>query len=190
MGYIGSDESGKGDVFGPLVVSAVYLDNNVEEQLGKYKIRDSKMIADSVILELAAIIRQYTVYETLIYTPFIYNAEYIKYNNQQLLMVDMYEKTINRLVDHIDPKSYSHVIIDKFTSHPIVINNIEPIVETKAEKHKAVACASILARAEVVEWFKDHPDLHKGSSRSTFELIKNYTPAQLTKIQKLHFRIH
>ena len=50
---IGSDESGKGDYFGPLVVAAVYVDEQTEAQLLALGVRDSKLLPDNIILAQA-----------------------------------------------------------------------------------------------------------------------------------------
>ena len=52
IGWIGIDESGKGDYFGPLVIAAVHVTPRLEEDLKALNVRDSKKIADSVIKTL------------------------------------------------------------------------------------------------------------------------------------------
>jgi ribonuclease HIII len=47
--YIGTDESGKGDIFGPLVTAAVYLNKTTSAVLNEYGIRDSKTVSDNQI---------------------------------------------------------------------------------------------------------------------------------------------
>ena len=55
--WIGSDECGKGDYFGPLVTSAVMVDLESMPLLQKLHIRDSKDIPDKEIQSLASHIR-------------------------------------------------------------------------------------------------------------------------------------
>ena len=43
--HIGSDEAGKGDYFGPLVVAAVYADEVALEQLPQAGVKDSKRVS-------------------------------------------------------------------------------------------------------------------------------------------------
>ena len=50
---IGTDESGKGDYFGPLVSAGVYVDEQSVKDLIEYGIKDSKKLSDSKNLELA-----------------------------------------------------------------------------------------------------------------------------------------
>ena len=42
--YIGTDESGKGDIFGPLVIAAVYVDDTTIGKLSAMGVKDSKEI--------------------------------------------------------------------------------------------------------------------------------------------------
>src|SRR5947209_10330771 len=55
---IGSDESGKGDYFGPLVVAAIYVDEQTEARLLALDVRDSKLLPDNIILAQAEEIKQ------------------------------------------------------------------------------------------------------------------------------------
>jgi len=51
---IGSDESGKGDFFGPLVVSAVLLKNDGElDFIYSLGVKDSKKLSDKRVIEIA-----------------------------------------------------------------------------------------------------------------------------------------
>src|SRR5207244_8180113 len=46
VGWIGIDESGKGDYFGPLVIAAVHVTPRIAQDLLALHVRDSKKIAD------------------------------------------------------------------------------------------------------------------------------------------------
>ncbi|NDE76183.1 MAG: hypothetical protein EB039_09015, partial [Proteobacteria bacterium] len=52
--WIGSDEAGKGDYFGPLVVAAVWVDDRMLGLLEALGVRDSKVVADTEIARVAA----------------------------------------------------------------------------------------------------------------------------------------
>ena len=57
--HFGIDESGKGDLFGPLVVAGVYVDEDSADRLVEIGVRDSKTItADKKVNELADEIAQ------------------------------------------------------------------------------------------------------------------------------------
>ena len=55
--YIGTDESGKGDYFGPMVIAGLCLDEPAKVKLEAMGIRDSKLLSDKRCRELAAEIR-------------------------------------------------------------------------------------------------------------------------------------
>ena len=56
---IGTDESGKGDYFGPLVVAGVFIKSrNDEENLKSIGVRDCKKLSDRRIIEIAEIIKK------------------------------------------------------------------------------------------------------------------------------------
>ena len=55
--WIGSDESGKGDYFGPLVICAVYVDERSLALFEALGVRDSKQLTDSQIHRLAQQVR-------------------------------------------------------------------------------------------------------------------------------------
>ena len=54
---IGTDEVGKGDYFGPLVIAGVYVDKEIEAKLKALGVRDSKSLSDTTIARLAYEIR-------------------------------------------------------------------------------------------------------------------------------------
>ncbi|HEX2325304.1 MAG TPA: hypothetical protein VHQ00_07875, partial [Chloroflexota bacterium] len=55
--WIGSDESGKGDYFGPLVACAVYVDERILAILETLGVRDSKRLSDAQNRRLAGEVR-------------------------------------------------------------------------------------------------------------------------------------
>ncbi|MEJ2616888.1 MAG: hypothetical protein P8Z35_18180, partial [Ignavibacteriaceae bacterium] len=52
--YIGTDESGKGDYFGPLIVAAVFADKTISVRLKELGVKDSKELTDYSISSIAA----------------------------------------------------------------------------------------------------------------------------------------
>jgi len=56
--WIGSDESGKGDYFGPLVVAGVVVDDTIVPLLVELGVKDSKRLSDNSVKELAARIKK------------------------------------------------------------------------------------------------------------------------------------
>ena len=60
---IGSDEVGKGDFFGPLVVTACYVNKKDIPYLEELKVKDSKKLTDSEILKIVPNIIKKVDYE-------------------------------------------------------------------------------------------------------------------------------
>ena len=81
MSYIGSDEAGKGDYFGPLVIAGVCLKSNRISQLQELNIRDSKKISDGRILKLDDFIRENFIYSVVVINPEKYNLLFSKMKN-------------------------------------------------------------------------------------------------------------
>ncbi|KAF0223613.1 MAG: ribonuclease [Erysipelotrichaceae bacterium] len=62
----GSDEVGTGDVFGPVVVAACFVDEEHYLQLKDYSIQDSKKTTDDVILVLGPVLMKTLPHSLLI----------------------------------------------------------------------------------------------------------------------------
>lgn len=199
--YIGTDETGKGDVFGPLVVGAVYINQYSVDKLLSLGVRDSKNIKPSKIKELAPKISKILKndQEIVIINPEKYNELYAKFNNLNRMLNWAHSKAAENLIKRTNCKT---VITDKFSkeslrfSKSLEINNIDLITETKAEKYTAVAAASILARNTFDKWFegkkKEGLILPKGASNNIEETITKLIDEKgldfLKNVAKLHFK--
>ncbi|MGD8778866.1 MAG: ribonuclease HIII [Ignavibacteria bacterium] len=201
--YVGTDESGKGDFFGPLVVGGVFVNKKTFSELNKINIRDSKTIDDNTIgflsKKIVSIVKDY--YDVILITPEKYNQLYNKFNNLNSLLDWCHSKVIENILHKIDCKT---VITDKFSNKRLTIQSKTEFLNTnfiqtpKAEKYTAVAAASILARNSFNEWFIKHSSrkyrLLKGASEDVSRLAKsiynNYGEEELKKIAKLHFKTY
>ena len=75
--WAGSDESGKGDFFGPLVVAAVIVDDTTAAKLQAAGVKDCKMLSDKKVLQLEDVIRENVVDSVVLeLKPHIYNMRY------------------------------------------------------------------------------------------------------------------
>src|SRR6267143_23066 len=86
--HFGVDESGKGDFFGPLVISGVYVDREIARKFLDAGIQDSKRIgSDAKIRSLAEIIRKTpgAIGDTVAIGPERYNDLYEKFGNLNTL---------------------------------------------------------------------------------------------------------
>ena len=154
--WIGVDESGKGDYFGPLVTAAVLVTPAARELLKTLLIRDSKDLKDAAIAKTAAQIREIcgdgvTVVLTM---PPRYNeivGTQINSGKSQSLLAWQHARAIENLLE-LHPET-RHAISDKFADESVVRRalmergkKIQLVQRTKAESDMAVAAASIIAR--------------------------------------------
>ncbi len=202
---IGSDESGKGDYFGPLVVAAVYVDKQTEAQLLALNVRDSKLLTTSTILSLAdeikTICRGHEM--VLTYLPERYNEIYKQTSNLNLLLAEAHAQVITTLQKKV-PSDLA--IVDQFGNEALVREALvragcKIMVEQRhrAEDDTAVAAASIIARAEFVRQMATLSqmvgfDLPKGASNPRIvevgrEIVARGGLDALRKVAKLHFKI-
>ena len=201
--YIGTDESGKGDYFGPLVVAGIYITPDTGKLLRSMGIRDSKELNDFQIMQIASEIKKKSevISDAVLVSPEKYNQLYEKMGNLNRLMGWAHARVIENLLNKCDA---GEVISDKFGNEKIILDalqtkgravNLKQI--TKAEKFTAVAAASILARESVINWFRIQSrkykiEIPKGSSLEVEviakQLFQKYGADTLTKLVKLHFK--
>jgi ribonuclease HIII len=199
--YIGSDESGKGDIFGPLVTAAVFINKTTCAVLNEYGVRDSKTVSDYQMGELAKIIKD-TVgndFEIISINPLKYNQLYAKFKNLNELLAWSHVKAIQNLSERC---GCNEVIIDQFSSKTSTMNtklfssSIKVLQTPKAERYTAVAAASILARDKFNNWFKQKSNrkmgLKKGASievqTQALNIRKIDGEDKLREIAKLNFK--
>ncbi|MBE0572993.1 MAG: ribonuclease HIII [Ignavibacteriaceae bacterium] len=201
--YAGTDESGKGDYFGPLVIAAVYLTPEAGKFLKALGIKDSKELSDYQIKEFANEIGKVNeiIFDVVLISPEKYNQLYEKMGNLNRLMGWAHARAIENLLGKCDA---GEVISDKFGNEKLIIDalqqrgrsiNLKQV--TKAEKFMAVAAASILARDAVVKWFNSQSrkyklDIPKGSSTEVEkmgkQLFEKYGEEMMRKMVKIHFK--
>jgi ribonuclease HIII len=201
-GHIGSDESGKGDYFGPLVVGAVFLPEDQESVFKELGIKDSKRMSDNRVRELAEMIKQGYKHSVVAIGPERYNTLYERLRNLNRILAWGHSRAIENILDQVPCRL---AITDQFGDKAYVLNalmkkgkRIELIQRPKAEEDLAVAAASILARAEFLKrlYFLSQDvgvDLPKGASPAVEEtgarLVKERGSDILDKVAKKHFKI-
>lgn len=202
--YIGTDESGKGDYIGPLVIAGVFLNKESCEKLQAMGVRDSKKISDNRITEFAkAIIGNIKKehFSLVVIKPEKYNQLYNKMGNLNTLLAWGHARVIEDILLKTDCKT---VVADQFGNESLIIDalmekgkKINLIQMPKAEKHDAVAAASILARnAFLYEMEKISGDfgmqMPKGASQAVVETCKTLVQKNgsevLQQIAKMHFK--
>jgi len=200
-GRIGSDESGKGDYFGPLVIAAAFITPEIEPDLKLMEVRDSKKISDGRVLELARDLRQVCKHSIVAIGPQRYNELYEKIRNLNRLLAWGHARALENLLEQVNCEL---AIADQFGDERFILNallekgkRIRLVQRPKAEEDLAVAAASILARAEFLTRLKRLSDevgtsLPKGASPSV-ELaarmvVKKHGRERLSTIAKMHFK--
>jgi ribonuclease HIII len=200
-GHIGTDESGKGDYFGPLVVAGVFLPSDQEKVLSELGVKDSKRFSDNRIRELASLIKKGYTHSIVAIGPEKYNALYTKLRNLNRLLAWAHSRVIENILEEVN---CTLAITDQFGDKAYVLNalmkrgkNIELIQKPKAEEDLAVAAASILAREGFLTRLyylsqEIGTDLPKGASPLVEEAGVKLVQAQgaqvLDKVAKKHFK--
>src|ERR1700693_5439862 len=99
--HFGVDESGKGDFFGPLVISGVYVDRGIARKLVEGGVQDSKRISsDARIRAIAETIRQTSMglNDVVLIGPAKYNELYEKFGNLNKLLAWGHARVIENLL--------------------------------------------------------------------------------------------
>lgn len=205
--HIGTDESGKGDYFGPMVVAGVLVDPTTKEKLKSLGVRDSKLLSDKRCRELASQIR--TICgprcEEVEISPDRYNKLYeeFRHEGQNLnhLLAWGHARAIESLLDRFP---CSHAVADQFGDEKYILSrlmekgrqlNLKQI--TKGERYIAVAAASILARDKFLtrmdKLSQDYGvEIPKGASDTVInaarDIVNRKGPEELRKVAKLHHK--
>ena len=200
-GHIGTDESGKGDYFGPLVVAGVFLPADQEKVLSELGVKDSKRFSDNRNRELAKLIKKGYTHSIVAIGPEKYNALYTKLRNLNRLLAWAHSRVIENILEEVNCRL---AITDQFGDKAFVLNammkrgkNIELIQKPKAEEDLAVAAASILAREGFLTrlYYLSQDigaDLPKGASplveEAGVKLVKIHGAQVLDRVAKKHFK--
>lgn len=205
--WIGTDESGKGDFFGPLVVGAVLVNNSTEEKLVAKGIKDCKALSDDKVRALAVNIREICCghYVELELLPSRYNALYQKLRsegkNLNQLLAWAHARAIEDLLQ-IQPCRFA--IVDQFANERQILSRLMAkgrdltlIQSHRAERNIAVAAASILARDRFLFRLDNFRDTYgmefpKGASNAVIAAAKRFVKERgreaLSDVAKTHFK--
>lgn len=199
--YIGTDESGKGDFFGPLVIAGVQVCEENKNKFINLGIKDSKKLDDKKIKQLAAIIKANSIHSVIVITPKKYNELYNKFNNLNKLLAWGHARAIENILDKSD---CDYALADKFADESLIKNalmekgkKITLNQMVRAEADIAVAAASVLARAEFVKRMEEMSNTYeltfsKGASSKIIEeakiFVEKYSKERLNEVAKMHFK--
>jgi len=204
--WIGSDESGKGDSFGPLVCAGVRLNPQDCEILVTLGLADSKKLNDRKIQELAKSIKALgeDKFKILVLKPGKYNELYDRMASQGKSLNDLMTWAHSTVIEDLARKETRLAVVDQFAkSQPVKkrlqgkLGSLVILERTKAEENLAVAAASILARDALLSWhfFAKRElgfALPLGSGApvksALIRLVKDRGVASLSDYGKTHFK--
>ena len=202
--YIGTDESGKGDYFGPLIIAGVFVNNESIAALKRAGVKDSKEIKSDIAIktiskEIKKIVNNR--YSLVGIHPEKYNELYKNFRNVNRLLGWGHAKVLENI---LNKQEVAEAISDKFGDESYIRislqekgRNIILHQLTHAERYTAVAAASILARDRFNDWFAEKNkelnfQLPKGASSQVEEAARQlkglYGEEFLKSVAKLHFK--
>jgi ribonuclease HIII len=155
--HIGTDEAGKGDYFGPLVVAAVYADEVALAGLPQAGVRDSKRVSSaSRLWELERAAKQICpVFEVVVISPARYNELIAEMRNLNRLLAWAHARAIENVLGK--QPGCRLAVADQFGDERFLRESlmkrgreVELVQQVRAEEDPAVAAASVLARAAFV----------------------------------------
>ncbi len=206
--WIGSDECGKGDYFGPLIVTAFYCKREQISTLRKIGVQDSKKLNDKRIAQIARQI--YTNFPTQMATLILkahkYNELIDKFKDQNLNLNDLLAWTHDKVITELLHKDFSceGVLIDQFSKAQKAkarllskFPDLQIIERSAAERDVAVAAASILsryqfleARAQLDKKYQMQFPLGAGTAvvKAGQLFIDKYGFNRLAEVAKVHFK--
>lgn len=200
---IGSDEVGTGDYFGPIVVTACYVNKNDFNFLKDLKVGDSKKISDKSIIEIAPKLIKRIPYKTFILNNEEYNKQ--KDFNMNKIKAILHNKVLFELSQNSD-LNYEKIVVDQFcypTKYYEYIKDAKNKVNnitfmTKAEDQVlSVACGSIISRyiflKEIAKMSKELGiEIPKGAGEKVddiaLSILKKHDINYLSKYVKLNFK--
>lgn len=199
--HIGTDESGKGDFFGPLVIAGVLVDERSAKIFADLGIKDSKKLSDKKMLAMAVEIKKNAPHSVIAISNGKYNELYSNIKNLNKLLAWGHARAIENI---LNSSSCEYALSDKFGDESLIKNalmkngqsiRLEQMV--RAESDIAVAAASVLARATFVQKMQDMENNYglkfpKGCSglvkTAASEFIQKYGKDRLHEVCKTHFK--
>lgn len=200
---IGSDEVGTGDYFGPIVVTASFVDISKKAYLYELGVRDSKKVTDEKILSIAPTLIKEFPHVTFILDPASYNKNGI--TNMNTVKSILHNKVLVGLTKK-DNYPYQKIVMDQFVYPKKYFEHIARASEkvtnitftTHAEdKCLSVAVSSIISRYIFLKEMDKLSaslgiNLPKGAGTGVdvvgAEIVKKYGFEKLSSIAKMNFK--
>ena len=199
---VGSDEVGTGDYYGPIVVTASYVNKDDIPFLTELGVKDSKKLSDEQILKIVPKIIKKIKYKTIMLSNKEYNKNYGKDMNMNKIKAVLHNKVLTEMVKD---NEYDYIVVDKFEPESSYYKHLSEVPSplkgitfiTKAEdKCLSVACSSLISRYIFVKEIDKLGDkygifLPKGANYYVedvgIKLVEKYGVNVLKEVAKLNF---
>lgn len=200
---IGSDEVGTGDYFGPIVVTASYVSEDMINKIGDLGVRDSKKVTDEKILEIAPKLIAMVPYVSYTLTPEEYNRAGI--TNMNKIKAILHNKVLTSILKKGNYE-YRYIVVDQFALIPKYFEHIREVPEKVTnisftphaeDKCLSVAVSSIISRYIFLKEMdklseKYGMTIPKGAGEEVdkqgAEFVQKYGFDELAKLAKLNFK--
>ena len=199
---VGSDEVGTGDYYGPIVVTASYVNKDDIPFLTELGVKDSKKLSDEQILKIVPKIIKRIKYKTIMLSNKEYNKNYGKDMNMNKIKAVLHNKVLTEMVKD---NEYDYIVVDQFEPESSYYKHLSEVPSplkgitfiTKAEdKCLSVACSSLISRYIFVKEIDKLGDkygifLPKGANYYVedvgIKLVEKYGVNILKEVAKLNF---
>lgn len=199
---VGSDEVGTGDYYGPIVVTASYVNKDDIPFLTELGVKDSKKLSDEQILKIVPKIIKRIKYKTIMLSNKEYNKNYGKDMNMNKIKAVLHNKVLTEMVKD---NEYDYIVVDQFEPESSYYKHLSEVPSplkgitfiTKAEdKCLSVACSSLISRYIFVKEIDKLGDkygifLPKGANYYVedvgIKLVEKYGVNVLKEVAKLNF---
>ncbi len=197
---IGTDESGKGDYFGYLVVAGVFADAEAQQSLVRLGVRDSKRMTDSKALRLGRALRRDYECQVVRISPAKYNQLHDEMCNVNRMLAWAHARVIEDLLARVD---CGLVVSDQFGDESYLRESlmregrkVRLVQVPRAEADPVVAAASVVARSVFLETLRGLSrrvgvDLPKGAVHvvpAAQKVVEKGGLELLGQVAKIHFR--
>lgn len=193
--------AGKDDYFGPLVVSAIYIDAWIEAQLVMIGVRDT--LSDEQTILAAQKIRDIAPFAVVTIGNKNYNEAFAKIRDADKLLAWSYA----RVIEQICEKTPCHSVVASNFGDETIIQNVltkknqrVTLQQSPDPNEIGVAAASLLARAEFLRRLAQLSTqvgitLPEGASNTSINIVEREIVAKngqsvLSEIAKLHVKAH
>ena len=201
---IGSDETGTGDYFGPIVVTAAYVTKKDIEFLENLGVRDSKKMTDEHILKIVPLIKKRIPYSSMILKNEDYNKNHTENMNMNKIKAILHNKVLLELAKKYP--NYEYIVVDQFAQSYSYYRYLKDAKEiqknitfiTHAEDQcLSVAVGAIISRYILIKEFEKLSkelgiNIPKGAGEKVDEagtlIVKKYGEDILKKISKYSFK--